>query len=298
MAVWKIPGSHFLLDCVKVQYPSVHPIKMQVHSYEPKRFQTNVKFCIIRGSAILVHKYIKMKQMKNRSVLFAFIILVMGSSCKKTIGEGATVTEQRSTGNFTGIELSIPATVNFSQAPNYKVEISGQQNVLNIIETYVSGSRLVIKIKNKKKLGRHDAITATITAPALNSLRVAGSGNLNTSGSLSPTLMNLDISGSGNITMDNLATNMLDANISGSGNITIATGTATKEKLQISGSGNMELQNIVANKVTTTTSGSGEMRVHAVQNLAVTISGSGSVFYKGSPIIATNISGSGKVGPF
>ena len=117
--------------------------------------------------------------MKNRSVLFAFIILVIGSSCKKTIGEGATVTEQRSTGNFTGIELSIPATVNFSQAPNFKVEISAQQNILNIIQTYVVGNTLIIKVKDKKKLGRHDAITATITAPSLNALRVAGSGNIN-----------------------------------------------------------------------------------------------------------------------
>jgi hypothetical protein len=234
-----------------------------------------------------------------RMTLYAALILSLASCYKDRInGSGPVVTESRNIVNYGGLDLRVSADVFFKQDPTYKVEVSAQQNILEVLETYVSGNNLVIRFENDVRVRSHDPITVIVWGPSLDRLRISGSGNISTQGPLQPGNMEMDISGSGNITVAELITNLLDANISGSGNIKVNTGTAAEKKLRISGSGNIDVANVVASKAITHTSGSGDMRVHATQDLNVTISGSGNVYYKANPIIHTSISGSGKVLPF
>jgi Putative auto-transporter adhesin, head GIN domain len=238
--------------------------------------------------------------MNMKSVLSLFLLaamIVVFASCEKVIGEGPMVTETRNINNFSGISLQISGQVNYTQSPDYKVEVRAQQNLLGYLETYVSNNRLVIRFDNDVRVRTHEDIVVNISAPNLNSLRVSGSGDIIANGSLTPGSMDIDISGSGNITVSNLETNFLESNISGSGDIKVINGSATEEKLKISGSGGMDLTNVIAKTINTTTSGSGDIRVHATDRLNVTISGSGSVYYKGQPTISTRISGSGDVRP-
>jgi hypothetical protein len=235
--------------------------------------------------------------MKKLNVVLLCTMIFTLSSCIKdrVTGDGPVVTESRSVVNFSGVDLRCSANVVYKQDASYKLEISAQQNILDVLITEVSNNRLVIRYKNDVRVKSHDQITIVVSSPVVNSLRISGSGNIETTGILTPASMDMDISGSGNIHVIEMTTGSVDANISGSGNIKVSSGTATQEKLRISGSGDIDLGNVAANKATTTTSGSGETRVNASQNLDVTISGSGSVYYKGNPVINTHISGSGKV---
>ena len=234
--------------------------------------------------------------MKKLQLLLLVIGLVLiFSSCKKVVGDGPVRTETRTTGDFSGIDLRVSGSVYYKPDAAYKVEVSAQQNILDVIETYVSNGKLVIKFKNDVRVRSHENIVVNISGPQMNSLRVSGSGNLTTAGIINTNNMDMDISGSGNIDVQNLSASFLDANIRGSGNISVGSGTITEEKLKISGSGDMDLRNVVSTKATTTTSGSGDMWVNVSQSLNVTISGSGSVRYIGNPLINTSISGSGKV---
>jgi hypothetical protein len=233
-----------------------------------------------------------------KSVLILFCLaatIALFTSCEKVVGEGPVVTETRNISNFSGVDLRVAGLVNFTQSPDYKVEVRAQQNILSFLETFVSNNRLIIRFDNDVHVRTHEDVIINISAPDLNSLRVSGSGGIMTTGPLTPTAMEVDISGSGDITISDMEADYLDANISGSGDIKILNGSATEEKLKISGSGDMDLANVLAKYVTTTTSGSGDIRVHATDRLNVTISGSGSVYYKGQPAINTSISGSGKV---
>ena len=233
--------------------------------------------------------------MKHLNLVFFFALAVFLSSCEKVEGDGPVMTETRSTSNFSGIDLRVSANVYFKKDSVYKLEVSAQQNILDVMETYVSNGKLVVKFENDVRVRSHDPITVTVSGPTLSSVRLSGSGNVNAMGQLNPASMEIDISGSGDIFISELNTGWLDANISGSGNIKIGSGSATEEKLKISGSGNIDLTTIQATKATTKTSGSGDIRLMVSQHLDVTISGSGSVYYKGNPYINTNISGSGKV---
>ncbi len=234
--------------------------------------------------------------MKNlRTAFLGMGLAFLFASCEKVVGEGPVVTENRTKGEFSGIDLRVSGNVYYTQSPEYKIEVSAQQNILDVLETYVSNNKLVIKYENDVRVRRHEDITVNISAPDLNSLRVSGSGNISTTGMLKPNSMDMDVSGSGNINVANITTNYIEANISGSGNIKVQNGTAAEEKLKISGSGNLDLMNVAAKTATTTTSGSGDTKVKVSERLNVTISGSGSVYYIGQPAINTSISGSGKV---
>lgn len=234
---------------------------------------------------------------KMNLLLLAIMGILVFTSCEKIKGEGPVITETRNVGSFAGVDLRGDATVHFSKGNDLKIELHGQQNVLEVLETYKSGTNLVIKYRNDIRLGRHDPVTIYLTAPDLNDLRISGSGDIFVTGDIVNNDMEMDISGSGNINMDKLKTGYLDANISGSGSVEIEGGEAADEILRISGSGNFYLPNVIAKKAMTTTSGSGDIRIHVSDELRSTISGSGSVYYKGQPLVNSSISGSGKVRP-
>ncbi len=231
--------------------------------------------------------------MKNLSVFIVAVFIFC--SCSKITGEGPVVTETRNVANFTGIDLRCSANVYYKQDAAYKVEVSAQKNILDVLITEISNGKLVVRYKNGVSVKSNHKTTIVVSSPEANSFRISGSGDIKTTGPLTPSSLNLNISGSGNILLTELTTAFIDANISGSGSIGASGGTVAEETLNISGSGNIDLSNVAALKANTITSGSGETKVNVSERLTVTISGSGSVYYKGNPVINVNISGSGKV---
>lgn len=236
--------------------------------------------------------------MKTFSKLFPVLVLFAGfGSCKKIIGEGPVIKEDRTIGNFSSLASSISADVYYQQDPVYKLEVTAQQNILNVLETHVVGNELIIKFRNDTRVKSHEHITVLVSSPTIDRFRLSGSGNIIASDSINMAKMSLVISGSGSIKLQSLVANSLNAAISGSGDISVLGGTLHTQQLAISGSGNIDTGNVPAYSVTTATSGSGKISLNASHDLDVSISGSGSVFYKGNPEITTRISGSGKIVP-
>lgn len=233
--------------------------------------------------------------MKKLSVLLGLASMIIFTSCEKVIGEGALVTETRTTRSFDGIESQVSANVVYAQGTDYKVELTAQQNILNVMETPISGNTLVVKFKNNVRVKKHEQITIKVTAPSVSSINSSGSGNVSVLSPLTGNDLSFRLSGSGNIDLPTITCNNLETSISGSGNISIAGGTANTEHFKISGSGDIDARNVLSKSATTNTSGSGTIRLSASERLDVTISGSGSVYYWGTPIVSTNVSGSGRV---
>ena len=241
--------------------------------------------------------------MKRSVVVVAVVavaaVLIIFPSCRKVIGEGSLVTELRSVGNFTGISSEMSGKVNFTIAPVYKVEITAQRNILDVLQTNVVNGVLHIDFKNSVRVKAYEDITINITAPAADYFRLSGSGNMDVHGDIGASNLQVKLSGSGNIAIDKaVIANKIDADITGSGNISIMNGLAINEDLHISGNGTIDLAGVTAENATTQSSGSGDMKVMLSKKLDVKISGSGSVYYRGNPVISTHISGSGRVLPF
>lgn len=238
--------------------------------------------------------------MKNLSVVVLLAaVLFIFPSCEKVVGEGPLVTQTRTVGNFTGISSEMSGKVNFTIAPDYKVEITAQQNILDVLNTNVVNGVLHIDFKNNVRVREHEDLLINITAPYADYFRLSGSGNMNVQGDVAANNLKVTLSGSGDISVQNaVIADKIDTEISGSGNISIANGSAVNEDVDISGSGKVEMAGVAAQNAITHTSGSGDVKLALSTNLDAHISGSGSVYYHGNPIISTHISGSGRVIPF
>lgn len=86
----------------------------------------------------------------------------------------------------------------------------------------------------------------------------------------------------------------LESKISGSGSISIA-GYTNDLNHTTSGSGEFEGFDLESRDAYVKISGSGTANGYATETLNVQINGSGDVYYKGSPEITTNSSGSGSL---
>ncbi len=233
--------------------------------------------------------------MKKLSILFSTASILFFTSCEKVVGEGDLRTEARSTGDFAGLEAQVSGNVYYIQGNEHKVELTAQQNVLNVIETPINNNKLVIRFKNDVRVRSHEQITIRVTAPSLSSIGSSGSGNVTVSSPLVGNSLSFNLSGSGNMMLSTISASHIETTISGSGNISIASGSATTGVFKVSGSGGIEAQGLLSKSATAKTSGSGTIKLNVSETLNATISGSGSVFYSGNPIINTSISGSGRV---
>lgn len=240
---------------------------------------------------------------KNYNFSYFAIIGLLGitcllHACTKVNGDGPVVSETRSTGSYTGIHYALQGNLYIDSGSGSGIEIRAQQNIINVIETYVNNNTLFIRLRNSTVIRSYEPIDVYLktTDPAL--IHLSGSGNIMAGKTISPAELTITSSGSGNIQLEKIQTGKLQASISGSGKIEVLDGTARTEKIQISGSGQALLAGILADTAYTHTSGSGQINLWVKDYLESEISGSGQVRYKGSPIVKKRISGSGEVRPW
>lgn len=225
-------------------------------------------------------------------------------SCKKGgvfcyTPNGNIVTVERVHSDFNRVSLETFTDVYIEQAPDYSVKIEGSENLMDIIETKVSGSELIIEVKNSKCIKNGDDTKVFITMPELRELSLDGSGNIDISNELVSDKLIASINGSGNIEIDSLKTNQLNLTISGSGSFFAAsTDTTALQDIKINGSGSSKTLSMPSLKSDVDLSGSGSCHLHTIEELNVKISGSGNVRYEGTPTIDQVTTGSGTVNPF
>lgn len=209
-------------------------------------------------------------------------------------GEGPKVKKTLQVNDFDGIGLSFNATVYLRQGNRHSVEVEGQENIIDNIETDVKNG--IWKIEFDENVRRHEGVTLWITMPTLTEASISGSGTI----AGETPFKNLGdvkvgISGSGDIRL-NLDARDIDTNISGSGDIELA-GTAQNHQIRISGSGDISAYDLRTRNCRVRISGSGDCSVYAEEDLDISTSGSGDVYYAGRPRVKAKISGSGEVEP-
>lgn len=235
--------------------------------------------------------------MKRKSPLLLVLLfgLIAFTSCEKIKGEGPVVTETRSTSEFERVNFGLAGTMIVEKGENFKVEISAQRNILEVIRASVSSRELKLDIERGKRIKRHEDITVRITMPEASGFTVSGSGNIRIPDSFTGTRMRLHIAGSGNIEAEELDFNRIEGEIDGSGNIRVRYGSANDGRFTINGSGSVEMPGVEIREGDVTINGSGSVRLWTREKLKARINGSGTVYYKGQPTVDSHVAGSGRV---
>ena len=230
--------------------------------------------------------------MKKNQYILLLILPILLSACNCILGEGDTVAEQREVSRFDKISLSIDAKVILKQEDDYSLRLDAQPNILEILETKVQGDVLTIGYGFDCVMDASD-ITIYLSMPELKGVDLSGSGDVICMQGFDVSELDLGISGSGEILME-LKADEIRSRISGSGEIDIG-GKANKLNVSISGSGSVYAYNLKTPDVSVKIIGSGDARVFPTVSLYAGISGSGSVYYKGDPMVDSDITGSGRV---
>ncbi|GAB3203223.1 hypothetical protein ABID22_000969 [Pontibacter aydingkolensis] len=225
-------------------------------------------------------------------VLFSILSL---SACDESgfclEGEGDVEARTLELSRLEGVKVQGNTKVYITRGNRQRVDVKGQPNILDELETNVEGG--VWDIGFDRCLRKHKTVEVYITVPELTSAKVSGSGYIELQDKFRAREFEAAVSGSGDIE-GKIDTERLTSRISGSGSIEL-TGVAREQDIHISGSGSHYAFDLRSNRADVNISGSGKARVQASDELDASISGSGRVFYKGNPDTNLNVSGSGKV---
>uniref|UniRef100_B0T0Y1 Putative auto-transporter adhesin head GIN domain-containing protein n=1 Tax=Caulobacter sp. (strain K31) TaxID=366602 RepID=B0T0Y1_CAUSK len=207
----------------------------------------------------------------------------------QTAEERETTTRQIAWKGGDSLQVDVPAEVIFTQAApgaGAGVKITGPKRLVDrvMIEDgrislkgdgdYDGTNSLKINGHGVQVLGGEDRLSIEVTAPAVRSFTLNGSGDLYLKAYDQPDLR-LEINGSGAID---------------------AQGKAGKVDLQVSGSGEADLRSLDTGDAQVVVSGSGEAHVAPHGAAEVELAGSGDVYLTSKPTVLTsNVAGSGEV---
>ena len=252
-----------------------------------------------KDNSVLKGKQISNQMKKHTTYLKLLIILLLTGtlvSCGKDRmyirGNGEIGAETRDVPYFEGVVQEGSFEVIITPDTVSEVVVEAETNLIPFIETYVSGTALIVREKPNTTLRPHDPMRVFIKTPELKYAEVNGSGLL-TTGYYVGNSLNLSISGSGRLESGG-SFNQVSGYISGSGSIYL-TGNTNIAEFNISGSGSIDAYGMQTDSCYVSIPGSGSAYVSVNDLLDVNISGSGSVYYKGTPAVFTTITGSGTV---
>lgn len=151
-------------------------------------------------------------------------------------GSGPLQSELRIIEDFTGVINTGSFEVYVIEADTFGVEVVAQENLLPVIETYVSGGNLIIETKNYNCYRSSSAVEIYISLPELDLLRLSGSGKIRADVAASPEV-EISNSGSGYMEVDSVFAESYLVSNSGSGHITLEEVRVNEADMIQSGSG-------------------------------------------------------------
>lgn len=218
-------------------------------------------------------------------------------------GSGNVITRSYEVQDFTDVELLGSMSARIVQGDTFKVEVTIDDNLIDMVNVEVWEQQLKIGMKQRSSWSwgvrrQHTAYRVLITMPTMKALQVSGSATVVMEGFKdSSSYYDIIMSGSGNVRADALVAEKIMTSVKGSGSIKLK-GRTKELDHTLSGSGALYAFDCPASVVKVMVRGSGIAQVNAADSLDVTISGSGNVMYKGVPVkLQTAIRGSGRVHP-
>jgi len=198
---------------------------------------------------------------------------------------------------FDKIDLQVGANVTIQQGDSQEVIITGQNNILEDLQTSVKNNQ--VKFSSQVHCLKNTKLDMMITVPNIDRVIIKGSGDVIVENFDNQSQLKGDIAGSGTIEINSFegATDMAFT-ISGSGKVIAKEDISSLENLilKISGSGDYRGFPLATETVKATITGSGSAKVTPNKSLTATVSGSGDIHYKGKPsTLVTTVNGSGKI---
>jgi hypothetical protein len=134
----------------------------------------------------------------RRRITPAILVLLLGApGCNAVIrsaavqavqGSGVVKEESREVGSFEGIRVQSALTAVVTVGPVSSVQVRGDDDLVPLVETGVSGGTLYARLKEHTSISPRLPLTVTITAPKLVQVEADGASTVRVSGTLAESL--------------------------------------------------------------------------------------------------------------
>ncbi len=206
---------------------------------------------------------------------------------------GAREADTLSLEGFRNIVNTGVVDIDVTIGDTYSIVISANEGKLDMLVAEQEGETLYLKVKSGTIINAD--FKAEITMPALERIKIDGSGDVSVSGRNAVDTLAVSIEGSGDVVLDENISDELLLEINGSGDIKI-TGEAREISARISGSGDIDVGGINVSNAQTSITGSGDINLGKIDGeLKAKIVGSGDITYEGDPEVNRIIIGSGEL---
>jgi hypothetical protein len=182
------------------------------------------------------------------------------------------------TGNFISLGALGPDAVRFATGDAWRVRAEGDPRTIARLRFVVEDGRLLVGRRSGED-GKLPAATIYVTAPAIRSATLAGSGALSVD-KLTGEAVSATVAGSGDLSIGAVTSRSMKGSVAGSGDLVVQ-GRSDEANFVIAGSGRFDGSAFSVERANATVAGSGGMNFRSDGTVKATITGSGSVIVSG-----------------
>lgn len=199
-------------------------------------------------------------------------VIYGGGEQQMRTGSGDFSRDKRQLEAFRSVKILGGVDVNYRRAPEQRVEITGDRNLLPLIKTQVSQG--VLTVGSRDSYQTQLPLTLELSGPILTSIAMLGAGDIVLKG-LDEDSLKLELSGSGDVK---------------------AEGKVGHLSVDLTGGSDVDAEKLVSEQAEVRLTGSGDVNLTVRHTLKVQILGSGDITYYGNPVkIEKRIIGSGEI---
>ena len=209
--------------------------------------------------------------------------------------DGQTVSSTAATtAAFNSVKALGPDNIIFVTGDAFTIKAQGNAKAVATLRYKIDGDAIVIGRDKGIWFGDEgESVTVTITAPALSSASLAGTGNF-TADQMRGDDVEVKIAGSGNLNIANVEAKKLETKIAGSGDA-IVSGKVESADFSVAGSGSIDAQKLTTTDADVSIAGSGDVRLNATGKVKAKVAGSGDVNVTGGASCESKSMGSGNI---
>jgi len=202
---------------------------------------------------------------------------------EEVVGSGATTQDQRALADFDRVTVNIPVVVEIRPGSNNHIVISGDKNILDVIDATVKDGRLSVSAPNKR-IKPSRPVLITIETKNLRAVSVENGATVSAT-KFPSSHLDASVSGGGSLKLDALSLDALNLSIAGEGSFS-GTGKVGSFAVSAVGRGVVEAGQLEAQKVSASVSGMGSVVVWVVDGMNVQTIGPGTVKYYGDAVVS------------
>ncbi len=228
-----------------------------------------------------------------RAAMGVLALSLMVTSCFNQVDPGPLQNTEKDYPlfDFDRLDMGDAFIITVQQGPEYGIHVQGDRRNIDDLEMMKVGSTL--KAKYSSIQNRDHSTYLTITMPVLAGANFSGACNVTINGFRSVDQTELILSGA-SIGQLNIESKLVSLNLSGSSRLSLS-GKSESVIAKVSGASQLYAYAMEALSVDADASGASMINVYVSQSLKAQASGASVIFYRGNPVVNSNVSGASTV---